>query len=519
MENKENAISRKRRFSLYWLVPIIATIVTISLIWSNTFNKGELVRLYIDDASGIEAGKTLVKFKSVTVGTVENVSLSEDFKKTVIYTRIKPDFTQLLNSDSVFWIVKPRINSTNISGLDTILSGSYITLHKGSNEELSNEFTCLDDTPFGFDEQGVIIKLVNASERMINPGTAINYDGFKIGVVVKSDYDMSKHQTVYTATILKDFSSLVSNQSVFWLDSGLDMNLGANGLQFSIPSIDNIISGSINVKQFNSKQGEAISDKSEFTLYKNLRDAKYANLIDSDAKYVLLLEDSSSLSEGSQVMFRGVKIGEVVKMPWFEKKSELFDIDNKIPALLIMEESGDYNKSHQLFEAFLSKNKLCARLDTMSILSSSSYVNLMIGPKIKCRSDIKRFRDLRVIPTIASTDFKESINNFSKKLNDIELDKLSANLNKTIEDFDETLKSVRKITDSINQNDSVSHLTQTLSSYDSHSELYKNLINMADKLNRTLDELNPTVKKVGQKSNSLVFSSDSKDIEPSVSGR
>jgi paraquat-inducible protein B len=143
----------------------------------------------------------------------------------------------------------------------------------------------------------------------------------------------------------------------------------------------------------------------------------------------------------------------------------------------------------------------------------------MIGPKIKCRSSIKKFRDLSVIPVIASTDFKESINNFSKKLNEVEIDKLSANLNKTVEDFDETLKSVRKITESINRNDSVSHLTNTLSSYDSHSELYKSLINMADKLNKTLDELNPTVKKVGQKSNSLVFSSDSKDIEPSVSGK
>ena len=70
----------------------------------------------------------------------------------------------------------------------------------------------------------------------------------------------------------------------------------------------------------------------------------------------------------------------------------------------------------------------------MSILSSSSVVNLMIGPKIKCRSSIKNFRDLRVIPTIASTDFKESINNFSKKLNDVEIDKLSANLNKTVEE-------------------------------------------------------------------------------------
>ena len=41
-------------------------------------------------------------------------------------------------------------------------------------------------------------------------------------------------------------------------------------------------------------------------------------------------------------------------------------------------------------------------------------------------------------------------------------------------------------------------------------------MDMSQKLNTTLDELSPTIKKVGQKSNSLVFSSDSKDVEIKV---
>ena len=79
MTEATSKLVKKKKISLYWLVPILALIITSILIWQNTFNKGKLIELYMDDASGIEVGKTLVKLRSVNVGIVENITLSHDF--------------------------------------------------------------------------------------------------------------------------------------------------------------------------------------------------------------------------------------------------------------------------------------------------------------------------------------------------------------------------------------------------------------------------------------------------------
>ena len=143
MDEIKNAKLRKHKISLYWLVPIVALITTVLLIWENSFNKGPLVSLHMEDASGIEAGKTVVKFRSVDVGVVESVSLSKDFSGAVAKIRMYSDTDELLNEDSLFWIVKPRIQSHSITGLETILSGSYIQIYKGKSDKNSTEFVCL----------------------------------------------------------------------------------------------------------------------------------------------------------------------------------------------------------------------------------------------------------------------------------------------------------------------------------------------------------------------------------------
>ena len=130
---KSNLNLNKKHFSFYWFVPLLALIITASLIWQNSFNKGELVKLHIAEATGIEMGKTLVKFHSVPVGLVENVVLNDRLDGAVVSIRMNPNTDKLLNEDTKFWVVKPTIQTNNISGLETILSGVYIQLSKGKS--------------------------------------------------------------------------------------------------------------------------------------------------------------------------------------------------------------------------------------------------------------------------------------------------------------------------------------------------------------------------------------------------
>ena len=344
MDEIKNAKLRKHKISLYWLVPIVALITTVLLIWENSFNKGPLVSLHMEDASGIEAGKTVVKFRSVDVGIVESVSLSKDFSGAVAKIRMYSDTDDLLNEDSLFWIVKPRIQSHSITGLETILSGSYIQIYKGKSDKNSTEFVCLKDIPLGLDEHGIPIKLFGHTTGVIPNGTQINYKGFNIGIVVSSTYDIAKDDIVYNALIKKSYSQLVNSNSVFWVDSGVDFSLTPSGVNFSIPNLENIISGSINVNQFTSEKGEPMKPNESFDVYKDKVTAKYENLKDNPKFVVLIDNDIKNIKIGSKVNFRGLDIGQVIKMPWYENDSEVFDYKNKIPALIVL----DTNKESSL---------------------------------------------------------------------------------------------------------------------------------------------------------------------------
>lgn len=520
MDEIKIAKLKKHKISLYWLVPIIALIITILLVWENSFNKGPLILLHMEDASGIEAGKTVVKFRSVDVGIVESVNLSDDYSGAVAKIRMYSDTSELLNEDSLFWIEKPRIQSHSITGLETILSGCYIQIYKGKSDKYSTEFVSLKDVPLGLNENGIPIKLYGHTTAVIPNGSQINYKGFNIGIIVSSSYDIDNDDVVYNALIRKPYAKLVNSNSVFWVDSGVDFSLTPSGFNFNVPNLENVISGSINVYQFSENKGNPLKPNDSFDVYKDKITAKYENL-KHNPKYVVLIDDDiKNIKVGSKVNFRGLDIGQVIKMPWYKNDSEVFDYKNRIPVLIVLDTDKESSlKAEKVFSKNLKDNTLCAQIDNASLITPGNVIKLSIDPHNKCRTSNSTYRDVAVIPLIKKTDMVSEMQTLAKKLNTLDLKGITNNLNLALLSLDNTLKSVKGVTDSVNSNHTLENLNKVLDSYNQNSDLYKSLLDVSNKLNQSLNELNPTIKKVGQKSNSLVFSSQEKDIEPKVSKR
>ena len=284
-----------------------------------------------------------------------------------------------------------------------------------------------------------------------------------------------------------------------------------------MPNLENLIAGSINVNQFNSDVGEPIKANATFGLYNNQIDAKYAN-IKGNPQYVLMFDsDVKNIGVGSKVRLRGIDIGQIVKMSWFENSEDIFDMSKKIPALVILDvDKQQALKAKQLFEKHLKSQDLCAYIDSQNIISQGSSIKLIIDPKYKCSSSITAYRDTPVIPVLSQLSITGQLEQFTQKLNSVDLQGISNNLNQSLTSLNQTLENVAALTDSLNKKKTVDKLNKTIESYSANSDLYKSLMDMSQKLNTTLDELSPTIKKVGQKSNSLVFSSDSKDVEIKV---
>ena len=112
-------------------MPIVAALVAIGIAAERVLSEGPTVTLVFKAADGIEAGKTFVKYKDVNIGQVTAVRLTDDFAKVEVTARIAKSAAGLMVEDAKFWVVRPRISLSGISGLSTLLSGDYIGFEAG----------------------------------------------------------------------------------------------------------------------------------------------------------------------------------------------------------------------------------------------------------------------------------------------------------------------------------------------------------------------------------------------------
>src|SRR5512136_1968794 len=102
------AVPKKRmRFSVVWIIPIVAAIVAVGIAVQQILSKGPTITIVFKEAEGIEAGKTFVKYKDVKIGQVTKVKLSEDFKQVVLNVSIDKSAAGLIVEDTKFYIEQP----------------------------------------------------------------------------------------------------------------------------------------------------------------------------------------------------------------------------------------------------------------------------------------------------------------------------------------------------------------------------------------------------------------------------
>ena len=77
-ENTVVVESTRRRLSAIWLVPMVALILGVWLAVDAYLSQGPMVTIRFADAEGIQAEKTLVKIRNVTIGLVSSVRLAGD---------------------------------------------------------------------------------------------------------------------------------------------------------------------------------------------------------------------------------------------------------------------------------------------------------------------------------------------------------------------------------------------------------------------------------------------------------
>ena len=80
----EVEVASRGGFSIVWIIPVVAALIGGWLAYKTLSEMGPTITITFNEGEGLEAGKTKIKYKSVEVGTVETVVISEDLSQVVV---------------------------------------------------------------------------------------------------------------------------------------------------------------------------------------------------------------------------------------------------------------------------------------------------------------------------------------------------------------------------------------------------------------------------------------------------
>lgn len=275
----EPLVTRKNpaRLSLVWIVPLLAVVIGASLLINSLLQSGPHVVIEFRSAEGLEPGKTEVRFKEVTVGRVDTVTLSEDRKRVLVGVRLDRSMANIAVEDTHFWVVRPRVGTAGISGLNTLLSGSYIGVDAGASPKTSDHFVGLEVPPFVLRGEAGRSFVLRANDLgSLDVGSPVYYRRTRVGRVVGYALDPKNDALTVQIFIESPYEPLVTQQARFWNASGLDLTLNASGLTLNTQTLTSVIAGGIAFERVGRRDTAACARGKHFLSLRRSQDGDRA---------------------------------------------------------------------------------------------------------------------------------------------------------------------------------------------------------------------------------------------------
>jgi paraquat-inducible protein B len=466
---------------LVWVVPIAAAAIGVSLLIRNWQSGGPEISINFLSGEGVQVGKTLVKYRDVAVGRVTSVELSADHETVRVRAGLSKDAASLLKGDTQFWIVRPRIGVGSVSGLGTLLSGVYIGMKTGTDARRERHFVGLENPPaLSHGPQGREIQLHAPRAGSINVGAPAYFRQFQVGRVIDENLsaDGSTRVTVFVDAPYDKFIKPVTR---FWNASGIDVKLGADGLDVQTESLAAVLVGGV---AFDDGPLESFTTAAvipgEFALYKNETEAMAPP--DGDPRYLRMrfTQALRGLEVGAPVEFVGVNIGSVVAVDLgYEQSDKSFPV--VVTAKVYPRRMGlayetltaqGKTESEETLAAFvgtLVNRGLRAQPRSASLLTGKLFISLDFQPTSTRAAFDPSIRPLE-LPTVNGTfqELEANIGRLVRKVNDLPLEQVVADLHMDLRDLHEILSEL-------------------------HAGVLPNAENTLTALHRTLDSANETL--------------------------
>ena len=434
---------RRRRIPLVWIVPVLTALIAAGLAWDTFSRRGPTITIAFDSAAGLTAGQSQLKYRNVVMGTVKTIAIAPDLSHVIVTVETVREAEPLLTDKTIFWVVKPQLFAGNVTGLDTLLSGSYIgmrpTKEKGA---LMRNFTGQRDPPvLQASAKGTTYRLDTKRLGSISLGSPVYFRDLEVGTVLGWDVgDLASNVTIH-AFVREPYDKYVQEDTLFWNASGISIKLTSGGVDVQLESLRAVLLGGLAFDTATYPKSPLAPQHFRFPLYASQEVAKSAGF----GRQIQLVSNFSGsvagLSVGADVTLYGLKVGEVtdVSLVYQPKLDRIVaPVHYRIEADRITGISTAQGLAPGVLAAEMVKRGLRATLQAPSLITGQKIVALEMMPDAP-PAELEVDGNVFIVPSSEVGGFDSitrSANELLSKINRIDFDQIGRNLAGSVKGLD-----------------------------------------------------------------------------------
>jgi paraquat-inducible protein B len=454
------------RLPLVWILPIVVVLAGAFVVIREKIAQGTSIEIRFQNAEGLEANKTKVRYKDVDIGEVREIRVGDDRKEVIVTAAIRGNAKAYLVEDTRFWVVRPRISGAGVSGLATLVSGAYISVDVGQSAAKRDHFVGLEVPPIvTADLPGREFVLHADDLGSLDIGSSVFYRHITAGQVVGYTLDPGGTGVTIKAFINSPFDMYVTGDTRFWQASGIDMSINADGVKLRTESLASILEGGVAFGNPPGAGAARVAADTGFTLFSD-QDRAMRPLETEIRSFVMYFSGTlRGLSPGAPVELHGISVGEVksVDVQYDEHAGSLaFPVMVELypqrlrghppqagRATVPLTAESD---SRALINSLVAHG-LRAELKTGNLLTGQKFVSLDMHRDVP-KEKVSWAEQPAIFPTISSglDDIQDSVGVIAKKLSKVPFDQLSARLIGAMNSLDQTLKSADQLLHNVDSN-------------------------------------------------------------------
>ena len=359
-------------FSPIWILPILALVITAWLTIRVVMESKISITIEMRSAEGIVAGKTQIKFRGINAGLVTSTEITEDLSRIIVHADINPSIQDYLTTETQFWLVSSKISLSGVSGLETVLSGDYITLEPSDKGSSTREFIALKSAPpIGEADPGMRITLQAEKLGSISEGSQLFYRQIPVGEVRYFQLSKDSKSVQIHALIEEQYGYLVNQTTVFWNSGGVRIKGSLSGFEMQTESLSSILAGGISLFTTES-DGKNILETTLFELHEDYDSAGVGVPVQ------IGFASGYDLKSGiTKVKFHGIDVGHLEDV-------QVSDTHNQgVIASVIIDPGAEGLLKADTDFWLVKPNLSLSNLSNLDTLVSGNYITLKVGTETK----------------------------------------------------------------------------------------------------------------------------------------